>query len=217
MATTGTEVPHNRRKADDSAARGVCGGSSNRRRPAERRGFFLARGSPVMKSTVTALSWADGLWLGTRGAGHGSRRTRMSNTAGGREYRGGERLADLGLLIGLALLASLISIRIAVSVALVEIVVGAFGGNLLGLTPTDWVNYLAGVGAIMLTFLAGHRDRSGGGPQAPLGDHEHRSGRLLRPLSRRARVCPICAGVAVAGGTDRRIVCPRLRSPWSMP
>jgi Kef-type K+ transport system membrane component KefB len=57
--------------------------------------------------------------------------------------------------IGLALLASLISIRIAVSVALVEIVVGAFGGNLLGLAPTDWVNYLAGVGAIVLTFLAG--------------------------------------------------------------
>jgi Kef-type K+ transport system membrane component KefB len=55
----------------------------------------------------------------------------------------------------LALLASLISIRIAVSVALVEIVVGAFGGNLLGLAPTDWVNYLAGVGAIVLTFLAG--------------------------------------------------------------
>jgi Kef-type K+ transport system membrane component KefB len=59
------------------------------------------------------------------------------------------------LWIGLALLASLISIRIVVSVALVEIVIGAFGGNLLGLAPTDWVNYLAGVGAIVLTFLAG--------------------------------------------------------------
>jgi Kef-type K+ transport system membrane component KefB len=59
------------------------------------------------------------------------------------------------LWVGLALLASLISIRIAVSVALVEIVVGAFGGNLLGLTPNEWVNYLAGVGAIVLTFLAG--------------------------------------------------------------
>lgn len=59
------------------------------------------------------------------------------------------------LWVGLALLASLISIRIAISVALVEIVVGAFGGNLLALTPTDWVNYLAGVGAIVLTFLAG--------------------------------------------------------------
>jgi Kef-type K+ transport system membrane component KefB len=59
------------------------------------------------------------------------------------------------LWIGLALLASLISIRLAVSVALVEIVVGAFGGNFLGLAATDWVNYLAGVGAVVLTFLAG--------------------------------------------------------------
>ena len=59
------------------------------------------------------------------------------------------------LWIGLALLAALISIRIAISVALVEIVVGAIGGNLLGLAPNEWVSYLAGVGAIVLTFLAG--------------------------------------------------------------
>jgi Kef-type K+ transport system membrane component KefB len=57
--------------------------------------------------------------------------------------------------IGLALLASIISIRIAVSVALVEIVVGAFAGNIIGLDITQWVNFLAGFGAIMLTFLAG--------------------------------------------------------------
>ena len=37
------------------------------------------------------------------------------------------------LWIGLALLASLISIRVAVSVALIEIVVGAVAGNLVGL------------------------------------------------------------------------------------
>lgn len=59
------------------------------------------------------------------------------------------------LWIGIALLASLISIRIAISVALVEIVLGALGGNLLGMSPNEWVNYLAGVGAIVLTFLAG--------------------------------------------------------------
>jgi Kef-type K+ transport system membrane component KefB len=57
--------------------------------------------------------------------------------------------------IGLALLSSLISIRIGISVALVEIVVGAFGGNLLGIAANDWITYLAGVGAILLTFLAG--------------------------------------------------------------
>ena len=60
-----------------------------------------------------------------------------------------------GLWVGMALLASLISIRVAVSVALIEIVVGAFAGNIVGLPLTPWVNYLAGFGAILLTFLAG--------------------------------------------------------------
>lgn len=59
------------------------------------------------------------------------------------------------LWIGLALFSSLISIRVAISVALIEIVVGSFAGNLLGLSPNLWVNYLAGAGAIVLTFLAG--------------------------------------------------------------
>jgi Kef-type K+ transport system membrane component KefB len=59
------------------------------------------------------------------------------------------------LWFGLALLASLISIRVAISVALIEIVVGAVAGNLVGLQITDWVNFLAGFGAILLTFLAG--------------------------------------------------------------
>lgn len=57
--------------------------------------------------------------------------------------------------IGLALLASIISIRVAMSVALVEIMVGAAAGNIIGLEITPWVNFLAGFGAIMLTFLAG--------------------------------------------------------------
>ena len=59
------------------------------------------------------------------------------------------------LWLGLALAASLISIRLAISVALIEIVVGAIAGNLIGLHITDWVNFLAGFGAILLTFLAG--------------------------------------------------------------
>lgn len=59
------------------------------------------------------------------------------------------------LWIGLALIAALVSIRIKISVALVEIVIGALAGNSLGLITTDWINYLAGVGAILLTFLAG--------------------------------------------------------------
>ena len=47
------------------------------------------------------------------------------------------------------------SIGIAISVALIEIVVGAVAGNTIGLQLTEWVNFLAGFGAIPLTFLAG--------------------------------------------------------------
>ncbi len=57
--------------------------------------------------------------------------------------------------LALALLASIVSIRVAISVALIEIVVGAIAGNTIGLDLTPWVNYLAGFGAILLTFLAG--------------------------------------------------------------
>jgi hypothetical protein len=47
------------------------------------------------------------------------------------------------LWIGLALLASIVSIRAAMSVALVEIMVGAVAGNAIGLDITPWVNFLA--------------------------------------------------------------------------
>jgi Kef-type K+ transport system membrane component KefB len=59
------------------------------------------------------------------------------------------------LWIGLALVASILSIWVAISVALVEIVVGAVAGNTIGLPIAPWVNFLAGFGAILLTFLAG--------------------------------------------------------------
>jgi Kef-type K+ transport system membrane component KefB len=59
------------------------------------------------------------------------------------------------LWIGLALAASLISIWAAISVALIEIMVGAVAGNVIGLPLSPWINYLAGFGAILLTFLAG--------------------------------------------------------------
>src|SRR5450631_2446599 len=59
------------------------------------------------------------------------------------------------LWIGVALASSLISIRLALSVALIEIMMGALGGNIIGMPLTPWINYLAGFGAILLTFLAG--------------------------------------------------------------
>jgi Kef-type K+ transport system membrane component KefB len=66
---------------------------------------------------------------------------------------------EAAIWIGMALLASVVSVRIAVPVALVEIVVGAIAGNLPGIkeqvTETDIITFLAGVGSILLTFLAG--------------------------------------------------------------
>jgi Kef-type K+ transport system membrane component KefB len=59
------------------------------------------------------------------------------------------------LWMGLALIATLISVRIAISIALLEIMVGVIGGNFLPLQRTEWVNFLAGFGSILLTFLAG--------------------------------------------------------------
>ena len=61
--------------------------------------------------------------------------------------------------VGMALLASVVSIKIAVPAALVEIVVGALAGNIPGIqqhvTPTDVVTFLASAGSLVLTFLAG--------------------------------------------------------------
>jgi len=58
--------------------------------------------------------------------------------------------------MGLALIASLISIRVGVSVALIEILVGVIAGNFLGIhKTTEWINFLAMLGSGVLTFLAG--------------------------------------------------------------
>lgn len=59
------------------------------------------------------------------------------------------------LWIGLALVASAVSPRIGLSVALVEILLGVFGGNVLGMATNQWIDFLAGFGSVLLTFLAG--------------------------------------------------------------
>jgi Kef-type K+ transport system membrane component KefB len=67
------------------------------------------------------------------------------------------------LWLGLALIATLVSIWLRIATALSEIVVGtiaqliigaAIGGAMLG-TQESWVTFLSGAGAIILTFLAG--------------------------------------------------------------
>lgn len=62
---------------------------------------------------------------------------------------------DAAFWVGLALVASMISVRLGISVAMVEIIVGVVAGNYLGLQTTPWVDFLAGFGSILLTFLAG--------------------------------------------------------------
>jgi Kef-type K+ transport system membrane component KefB len=58
--------------------------------------------------------------------------------------------------MGLAFIASLISIRLGISVALVEIFVGVLAGNFLGIhQTTQWIDFLAMLGSGVLTFLAG--------------------------------------------------------------
>jgi len=59
------------------------------------------------------------------------------------------------LLAVLIFVASVLSIRLALSVAIIEIAVGVVGGNFLGLHTTPWIDFLAGFGSILLTFLAG--------------------------------------------------------------
>ena len=61
--------------------------------------------------------------------------------------------------VGLALVASLLSIRLGISVALTELVVGAVVGNIPGsehlVLQTDFTSFLATLGSGVLTFLAG--------------------------------------------------------------
>lgn len=55
----------------------------------------------------------------------------------------------------LVVLASMASVELGVSVALLEISFGVFAGNVLGLQSPPWMDFLASFGGIVLTFLAG--------------------------------------------------------------
>jgi len=60
------------------------------------------------------------------------------------------------LWMALAFAASLISIWTGISVALIEILVGVFAGNVLGIhATTEWIDFFALLGSGVLTFLAG--------------------------------------------------------------
>jgi glutathione-regulated potassium-efflux system ancillary protein KefC len=67
------------------------------------------------------------------------------------------------LWVGLALIATLVAIWLRISTALSEIVIGTVAQLIIGaafargglLGNTEWITFLAGTGAIVLTFLAG--------------------------------------------------------------
>src|SRR3989339_148837 len=59
------------------------------------------------------------------------------------------------VLAGLIIFAAgILSLRLGISVAVLEIILGLAAGN-MGLQPQEWMIYTAGFGGIVLTFLAG--------------------------------------------------------------
>src|SRR5439155_22181220 len=60
--------------------------------------------------------------------------------------------AVLGAVV---LLASVISVELGVTVALVELTLGVLAGNAFDLHTQDWLDFIAKFASIVLTFLAG--------------------------------------------------------------
>ncbi|MEJ5199615.1 MAG: cation:proton antiporter, partial [Anaerolineae bacterium] len=63
-----------------------------------------------------------------------------------------ENLLIATIAATLILAASMISVEMGLSVAIVEILLGVIGGNFLGLHTTPWMDFLAGFASIVLTF-----------------------------------------------------------------
>src|ERR1035441_6077916 len=111
------------------------------------------------------------------------------------------------LWLGLALAATLLAIWFKISTALSEIVVGTVAqlvigaflahGGLLG--NTQWITFLAGTGAIVLTFLAGAEPRSCHFQDEVARSVGHRTSWLLRPVSRLHFDCALCAALGRHG------------------
>ena len=58
-------------------------------------------------------------------------------------------------LVALALVASMVSIELGVTVALVELTLGVVAGSVFELQSQDWLTFVAAFASIVLTFLAG--------------------------------------------------------------
>jgi Kef-type K+ transport system membrane component KefB len=55
----------------------------------------------------------------------------------------------------LAAISAFVAIRVKMPAALIEIVIGMLAGNLIALRTNAWIDFVAGFGSILLTFLAG--------------------------------------------------------------
>jgi Kef-type K+ transport system membrane component KefB len=61
-----------------------------------------------------------------------------------------------GVLAAFVVLASVLSVELGISVALLELGLGVVAGNVFALDPnTDWLVFVATFASIVLTFLAG--------------------------------------------------------------
>ncbi len=59
------------------------------------------------------------------------------------------------LAFALILVASIFSVELAISSAIIEMVFGVLAGNVAHLTTTPWIDFIASFAGVLLTFLAG--------------------------------------------------------------
>jgi len=59
------------------------------------------------------------------------------------------------VLAAVVLLASVLSVELGVTVALLELTLGVVAGNLFHLQTQEWLDFIAKFASIVLTFLAG--------------------------------------------------------------
>src|ERR1700722_4080690 len=98
-------------------------------------------------------------WIGWRREPATAALPLMASTTTSGDARGGPQMEPIQLaaiLVGAALLASMVSVEVGISVALVELALGVALGNVFNLdTNAGWLVFVAGFASVVLTFLAG--------------------------------------------------------------